>query len=279
MGGTGSARGSALARQLRGVAGAAHPAVRVPSPTFGGRPGADGPAAAWTLNRSPGPVLPPCQRAGASAKIAEMDPKRLVADGYDRIHERYALWGDGGHDLGRRAIDDALRRRLVPSAGRVVDLGCGTGAHATDYLAERFSVVGVDISRCGVAAARLRLPGAHFVVADMATVQFRPASFDLVTAFFSLIHVPRDEHAQVLDNIRSWLRPRAVAILVMGAGRGGEGVEPDWLGAPMYWSNWDRDTNLKLVADARLELVEARDEVLVEHGKGVPFLLVLARRM
>ena len=66
----------------------------------------------------------------------------------------------------------------------------------------------------------------------MATVEFRPASFDLFTAFFSLLHVPRREHAAVLGSIRRWLRPTGVAILTMGAGPGGDGVEADWLGAP-----------------------------------------------
>jgi SAM-dependent methyltransferase len=92
-----------------------------------------------------------------------------------------------------------------------------------------------------VRAAREQLPLVCYVVADMASVEFAPMSFDLVTAFYSLIHVPRDEHAAVLAGISCWLElgPGGIALLTMGAGDGGEGVSENWLGAPMYWSNWD----------------------------------------
>ncbi len=111
----------------------------------------------------------------------------------------------------------------------------------------------------------------------MANVEFRGQSFDLATAFYSLIHVPRAEHPALLDRIRRWLRPGGIAVLTIGAGHGGEGAADDWLGAPMYWSNWDRDTNIRIVREAGLQVLDARDEVTLEDGRPVPFLWLIAR--
>ncbi len=180
-----------------------------------------------------------------------MDPKRLVAEGYDRIHLTYAGWGDQD-GLRSRYIDEVIGRGLVTPGGLALDLGCGTAALGTAALDRSFTVVGVDISEQSIRTARSELPSVQYVVADMANVEFASMSFDLITAFYSLIHVPRDEHAAVLTGIARWLRPAGVAVLTMSAGNGGEGVEDDWLGAPMYWSNWDRETNVRMVGEVGL---------------------------
>ena len=206
------------------------------------------------------------------------DPKALVAAGYDQMHQRYAAWSTGNDDVLRhRYIDWVIESALISEGGPILDLGCGTGALATRYLAERFEVTGVDISPKSIGAARREVPNAHFVVADMASVDFAGQSFDLVTAFYSLIHVRRTEHSTVLNRVASWLRPCGVLIATMTAGNGGEGTDANWLGAPMYWSNWDAETNLRLLKEARFEIVRSATEQTVEDGRSVPFLWVIGR--
>lgn len=64
----------------------------------------------------------------------------------------------------------------------------------------------------------------------------------------------------------------------MSASNGGEDVKEDWLGAPMYWSNWDRETNVGMVGEAGLEVLSARVEESKEDDRLVPFLWGVARR-
>jgi SAM-dependent methyltransferase len=50
----------------------------------------------------------------------------------------------------------------------------------------------------------------------MITLSFPVASFDAVAAFYSLIHVPRDEQAGLLRAIAVWLQPGGLLIAGMG---------------------------------------------------------------
>jgi ubiquinone/menaquinone biosynthesis C-methylase UbiE len=135
-----------------------------------------------------------------------MDPKQIVAQGYDHIAEYYSQWVTRTRTDERQRYTELLLERL-PSAATVLELGCGVGLPTTLALAQRFQVTGIDLSARHVALARQNVPDATFVQADMARLTFSPASFDAVVAFFSIIHVPREEQPELLCNIATWLKP------------------------------------------------------------------------
>src|SRR5207244_12725223 len=121
--------------------------------------------------------------------------------------------------------------------GVAMDLGCGTGRHGTAMLVERgFTVTGVDVSPKSIDAARREGVGATFMMCDMAVADFPRESVELVTAFYSIIHLPKEEHGAVLSRAASWLRSGGFLIAVMGAGsEAGDSVDPAWFGeAPMF---------------------------------------------
>ena len=201
------------------------------------------------------------------------NPKKVVEEGYDRIGQRYA------DDLG--ASRQELRSRYVsyfvnalPRGAGLLDLGCGAGTPTTKRLAEHFTVTGVDISECQIERARLAVPEATFIWADITSLQLQRCSFDAVTAFFSIIHVPRDEQPDLLRSIAGWLRPDGIFFATMTA----KGKETDfdkcWLGAPMFWSGFDSDTNKRMVREAGLCIVSAEET----QDRDGHFLWLLARK-
>lgn len=200
-----------------------------------------------------------------------------MAEGYDLIAERYAAWKPAGPASVKGRYLRVVLDALPPTGARVLDLGCGTGVQVTRALAERHRVVGVDRSPRSLALARHEVPRAWFVLADLAQVGFAPASFDAVTAFFSLIHAPREEHAGVLADAARWLRPGGWFVATMGTGEGTDGFG-EMLGARLFWSSWDRDTNLRLVEGAGLEVRSALDETEDEDGVAFTHLWVVAKR-
>ena len=105
---------------------------------------------------------------------------------------------------------DLLALVEVPPGGRVVDLGCGTGAltqglhravHASD-------TVGVDSSNSMLArAAEIAEPGLTFVNGDIGTWS-PPAPCDIVFSNAALQWL--DDHPRLFERIRGFLAPRGV---------------------------------------------------------------------
>ncbi|XXX79003.1 class I SAM-dependent methyltransferase [Sorangium sp. So ce134] len=205
------------------------------------------------------------------------DPKRIVADGYDAIAPRYLDWS-GSHPSPERMryLDRLLD--LVPPGASVLELGCGAGVPVSRALAARCRLTGVDISAAQIALARQHVPEATFLQADMTALELAPATFDAVTAFYAITHVPRDQHEGLLARIAAWLRPGGLLLATMGASDSPDTVEADWLGAPMFFSHFDAETNRALVRQAGFDLLDAEVVHEDEDGISVPFLWVVARK-
>ena len=204
------------------------------------------------------------------------DPRKaVVAAGYDAIAERYLEWGGGA-----QVRNHYLRQfyELVPVGGHVLDLGCGAGVPVAKKLAGRVSVIGVDISATQVVLARKKVPEASFINADMMTVAFPSESFDGVSAFFSITHLPRDEHAVMLQRIATWLRPGGVFLANMGDIGSDDVIENEWLGTPMFFSQFDATTNSQLIRDAGLQPIHEEVVEHIEDECNVRFLWVIARK-
>jgi len=206
-----------------------------------------------------------------------MNPKDIVAHGYDRIAERYLAWSGTVRDDARDRYTSVLLDRLPPGA-TILDLGCGAGIPTTKRLAERFVVTGVDISARQVDLAAQNVPDAVFIQADVTALDFPPESFDGVAAFYSLTHVPREEQGPLLRSIAAWLRPGGILAASLGVRDSPGAVEEDWLGVPMYFSGYDARTSTHIVEQAGLEIVSAREETIDEDGAPVPFLWVVAQK-
>lgn len=205
------------------------------------------------------------------------DPKRIVEEGYDHIAERHAEWA-GRTRTEERERYARLLVELLPPGSRVLELGCGTGVPTTRRLAEHFEVVAVDLSARHVELARANVPGAEVFQADMARLDLPAASFDGVAAFYSIIHLPREEHAGLFRRIATWLRPGGVMLAALGTRDVSGDYEEDWLGAPMYWSSHEPQTELRAIEESGLAVERAEIETADEDGRPISFLWVLARR-
>lgn len=204
------------------------------------------------------------------------DARRIVESGYDSSAERYLEWS-------ARIADDPRLRFLAELTGRladgseVLDLGCGAGVPCTKSLAERHDVLGVDLSATQVALARRNVPGARFEQGDMTEVSFPDGAFAAVTAFYSVLHVPREEQGALFARIARWLRPGGWFLASLGCGEA-NGVEGDWLGTPMFFSSHAPAENRRLLEAAGFTLVVDEPVTMHEPEGPATFHWVLGRR-
>jgi SAM-dependent methyltransferase len=203
------------------------------------------------------------------------DPRTaLVAAGYDAMADTWESWSAQIADDSRVDWLERLTRRL-PDGARVVELGCGNGTVETRMLAERYELIGVDLSTEQLRRAQARVPSGTFVHADLTTVSFEPASLDAVCAFYVLNHVPRELLPSVFEHIHGWLRPGGHLLATLGASEL-EGWEGEWLGVPMYFSGHEPARNRELLS--AFELIDDEVVTITEPEGPVSFHWILAER-
>jgi len=116
--------------------------------------------------------------------------------------ERYLAF----EDERTRPVRDLLAAVPTAPVRRAVDLGCGPG-NSTEVLIDRFpgaEVHGVDRSEEMLAAARARLPGVPFALADIETWD-DPGGYDVILANAVLQWM--DGHERLLPRMAARLAP------------------------------------------------------------------------
>ena len=205
-----------------------------------------------------------------------MDPKRVVADGYDRMGPEFSAWNSKRPpEIRRWFLGEVLAR--LDEGSTVLELGCGPGTDAAELSAGR-RYVGVDMSRVQLSIARRRVPDATFVVGDLTSMAFQPASFDGVVAFYVFMHVPQEELGPTFERIFAWLRPGGWLMLSLSTIEAEDRVE-EWLDAPMFFARFTPELSERLLIETgfQLEMSEVREETDERYGP-TEFHWVIARK-
>ncbi len=177
---------------------------------------------------------------------------RLVEKGYDKIHMCYSsqrIWRSNLKEV-------ALLTKRMEKGASILDVGCGAGAIAKILSKNGFNVTGADISSNMLRLAKKALPKARFYKMDMRRLKLPKDSFDAITCFYAIIHVPRQYHLKVLKGFRRILKPSGLLLISMSTGPA-EGTIADWQdwGAPMYWSQFGKRRNIQLVRKAGFKVL------------------------
>ena len=148
------------------------------------------------------------------------DPKSNdVQSSYDRVADEYVrrIYDELQHKPLDRQLLDRFAERVRPM-GPACDMGCGPG-HIARYLHEHgLQVCGVDLSPEMVARARGLNPGIEFMQGDMRALHVQDRAWAGITAFYSIIHIPRDGVVRTLQELRRVLRPGGLLLLAFHLG-------------------------------------------------------------
>ena len=202
--------------------------------------------------------------------------KRIVEGGYDRIAEEYTR---ARKRMGRRDKKYlSLLLEHLPDGSRVLDLGCGSGVPITELLVEHYDVTGVDISRRQIHLARKQVPEGNFFIGDMTEVSFPDGAFDAIISLLAIIHVPREEHADLFKRMHKMLKEGGLILLTLGPTDWVSSPEDRFFGVKMYWSHYDSETSKKMVEEAGFSIIQSSIEGEEFHGVHEEHLYLLAKK-
>jgi len=154
-------------------------------------------------------------------RISNMDRQKIIdlQTSYDAVAEEYVR--RIFDELQHKPMDCRLLDRFaaaIQEAGTVCDLGCGPG-HVARYLDARgVKVIGIDLSTGMIEQARQLNPGIAFQQGNMLALDVEDEAWAGVVAFYSIIHIPRDEVVRALIEIKRTLRPGAPLLLAFHIG-------------------------------------------------------------
>ena len=195
--------------------------------------------------------------------------KVRLKDAYDAIADKYNAVFTKPDDPVRINYLDILLSHLKPDAEgpvKVLELGCGAGVPATKHLLDvkepAIRVTGNDLSTSQLELARRNLAGYEnrltLVEGDMLALSFPDRSFDAVTGFYSIIHLPREEQTQLVQNIAGWLKPGGLLLANFAVQDSKAVIMEKWLDEEkgwMYWSSWGEAGSVRMLEGAGLEII------------------------
>ncbi|GFE51311.1 methyltransferase [Roseobacter cerasinus] len=108
----------------------------------------------------------------------------------------------------------------LPTGGRVLDLGCGTGEPiARWFIAEGYRVTGVDFAEAMLDIARSRWPDGDWRQGDMRSFDLGE-TFDGIIAWNSFFHLTPDEQRACIARMAAHLEPGASLLMTVGPDAG-----------------------------------------------------------
>jgi ubiquinone/menaquinone biosynthesis C-methylase UbiE len=202
--------------------------------------------------------------------------KERIASAYDRMGKKYLERYPNFDPEHKKLLDVAMSK--LPEGARILDLGCGPGVPYTKYMSEKFDTTAVDFSKEQIKLAKINAPRARYTYSDFSDLEFPKGTFDLITAFYSLIHVPVEEQPLIIQKAFDYLKKGGFFLTTLGY-REWEGEEKNWLGSKetMLWSHLGGEEGLKMVENAGFEVVETKIERDQDSVEGM-HLAVLAKK-
>jgi ubiquinone/menaquinone biosynthesis C-methylase UbiE len=146
------------------------------------------------------------------------DPASNIQRSYDSVAQEYAdeIYAELADKPFDRELLDRFAKRV--GSGRVCDLGCGPGQIAR-YLRDRgVDVFGLDLSAGMLAQARRLNPEIEFVQGSMLALALGSETLDGITAFYSIIHIPRQQVVSALSEMRRVLKPGGCLLITFHLG-------------------------------------------------------------
>ena len=169
-----------------------------------------------------------------------------IARSYDQLADQWnseTFPRNNGIEQHERAIAFLKEKR------HALDIGCGSSGRIIELLrGHGFDVEGLDVSHRMIELAKKRDPNVTFHHADICGWDL-PKSYDLISAWDSIWHLPLVDHEPVLKKILQGLAPGGVCIFTAGGLDAPSEKVDSAMGPQMYYSVLGIPNTLMLLSE------------------------------
>ena len=144
------------------------------------------------------------------------NPWIRLPDGSVTFRDRgFVAAGSATELLARHNHETATIRRLLTGscAARSLEIGCGFGRLTPTLAAYSLNHIAVDINRRAVRLAVNTYPGHRYAEASAIRLPFADSSFDLVTSWTVVQHIPQDQIGQACREILRVMKPLSTLLM------------------------------------------------------------------
>jgi SAM-dependent methyltransferase len=179
-------------------------------------------------------------------------------DSYDILAAEHADWVNAGLD--DQPLDRALFAAFAElvrtgGGGPVADVGCGAGRVTVQLSRLGLDAFGIDLAPGMVALARRNYPQLRFEEGSMLALDMPTAALGGLLAYYSIIHIPREQRRELFAEFHRVLAPGGALMLVFQVGDE-RGHRADFRGTPVSldWYRLRPDDVVGLLREAGFEL-------------------------
>lgn len=146
-----------------------------------------------------------------------------VQKAYDRIASVYEQQKSDALSPRLQHLANTIVERLEPQA-QILDIGCGTGQDMAWFESQTMNLTGIDLSKSMLMFAKERTTGS-LIQATMEHLPLRSHVFDAAWCCASLLHIPKQQAAIVLTELRRVVRRGGLVMISVQ-----EGDSEEWNG-------------------------------------------------
>ena len=114
---------------------------------------------------------------------------------------------------------------------------------------------------------------------DMTKMPFPPNSFDGIFSYLAIIHVPREQKADLFKKIHEILKPDGILLIAIGCDDWVSTQDDDFMGQPMYWSQFGAEKTEAMIKDTGFEIIQSKIERNIFDGEEEKHFFVLAQKI
>lgn len=119
---------------------------------------------------------------------------------------------------------------------KILDIGCGPGAHTKYFYKKGFDVIGIDLSENFIKIATENNPKVKFFKMDMRKLEFKDDTFDGIWCMATFFHVSKREAKSTLSGFKRVLKPNGLMHISVKEGVGEKLIKSPEFGEMRFYA-------------------------------------------